>query len=54
MVARHKEELSEVQEKNKELERARSSLVNESSLLSKDLESAKGRIDELLTEEGRM
>ncbi|ORY91517.1 hypothetical protein BCR35DRAFT_349332 [Leucosporidium creatinivorum] len=54
MVARHKEELAEVQEKNEELEQTRSSLVNESSMLTRDLESAKGRIDELMAEEGRM
>lgn len=54
MVVRQKEELNEVQEKNDELEQTRSSLVNESSMLSKDLESAKGKIDELMTEEGRM
>lgn len=43
-----------MQEKNEELEQTRSSLVNESSMLTKDLESAKGRIDELMAEEGRM
>lgn len=54
MVLKHQEQLGEVQEKQHELEEVHEQLAGESSLLGRDLESAKARIDELLQEENRM
>lgn len=54
MVARQKTELAEALQKADELDEGRSDLVNESSLLMRDLESCRGKIDELMNDQGRM
>ena len=54
MVGRDRKALDEAAEKAEALEHREAALVKENDNLAKDFETAKGKIDDLLHEEGRM